>query len=117
MRDAGDSGAAIGVNENVELDEAMSFALVIGGDERACRKLVIDARGAHMLDAASHVEPRPQHHIVAQRQIADMQDHSGMDEPFRRVERQGFAHIREIAAGFLFALLFFAAIASVPPLE
>ena len=87
---------SVRLHEHVEIDEAMSLALVIFGDAREHRKLVADACGGKIPHRAADMNPGSEHHVLHQCLIAEAQHDAGMREIFFGIERVGFAHVAEI---------------------
>jgi hypothetical protein len=92
VADTGDWNCLRCVHQHVELDEAVAFALVIGGDDCACRQLIADMGGGEVLHSAADMHPRPQNDVMAQCPVADVQNGAGMDEIFPGIEKLGLAH-------------------------
>src|SRR5215469_4874787 len=73
-------------DERVQINEQMALMFVIGGDASAPGQRLADPGGGEVLDAATNMDPRPEHDITAQEEIAGPQHGTGMDQPFLGVK-------------------------------
>ena len=86
----------VGDKGDVEIDHAVALAVVVGSHTGAGRQLVADAGGCEVGDLAAGVNPRLQHHVLAQRQVAQAQQQARMHQALIGVDRVGLAHIAQV---------------------
>ena len=89
-----------GAHQNIEIDEAVALALVIGGDVGAQRKCVAHLGGGKIPYRAADVNPRPQHHVLHQRLVAKAQHDAGMREAFAHMQEGEWAGPAQVAGGW-----------------
>ena len=89
---------AIGHQQRVELDKAVTLLGVVADDFCPRRQLVAGLRGRQKLHAAAHMNPGTKDCIVDQHLVHHPLHQDGMGEIFPRVDRIGFPDVDEIVA-------------------
>ena len=90
---------AVADHQRVEFDEAVALLVVIAGDFRARGQFIADAGRGQKLHPGADMNPWAHDGVVDQHLVHDPRQQAGMTEPFPRVDRFGFANIRQIFPG------------------
>jgi len=98
VQDVREHRPPVGDQDDVEVNQLVALALVVGGDARPGRELVAHMRYGKVRHLAAHVDPGRQRNVLAKDEVTQAQQLARMRQAFFGVDGIRFANIASILA-------------------